>query len=75
MYVVNQPSVVFDEEDKQVIENLENLATTLDDELCTKVDCESCPCYTKCAQLFNLRPQCEIYKILDFFRNFPTEEG
>ena len=75
MQIINNPSIVFDKKDKQLIEDFENLATTLDDELCTKIDCESCPCYTKCAQLFNLRPQYELYKIIDFFCNFPTEEG
>lgn len=75
MYVVNQPSVVFDKEDQQLIEDFENLATTLDDDLCKKVDCEHCPCYIKCKQLFKLRPLTELYKIIDFFRNFPTEEG
>lgn len=75
MQIINNPSIVFDKKDKQLIEDFENLATTLDDELCTKIDCESCPCYTKCAQLFNLRPLCELYKIIDFFCNFPTEEG
>lgn len=75
MTIKNQPSIIFDEEDRRVIEDFENFITTLDDELCTKVDCENCPCYIKCNQLFNRRPYEELSKIIDFFRNFPTEEG
>ena len=75
MEIINRPSIVLDEEDQQVIENFENLATTLDDELCTKVDCENCPCHIECSQLFNLRPFTEINKIINFFRNLSIEEG
>nr|DAH17899.1 MAG TPA: hypothetical protein [Caudoviricetes sp.] len=75
MQVINHPSIIFDKEDKQLIENLENFAATFDDELCTKIDCESCPCYIKCNQLFNRRPYEELSKIINFFYNFPTEEG
>lgn len=75
MYVVNQPSVVFDKEDQQLIEDFENLATALDDDLCSKIGCENCPCHAQCNELFKQRPLTEMYKIIDFFRNFPTEEG
>lgn len=75
MHVVNRPSITLDEEDRQTIENLENLATIFDDELCKKVDCEHCPCYTKCSLLFKLRPSTKIYEIIDFFRDLSTEEG
>lgn len=74
MYVNYCPSIVFDGGDKQIISDLENLATTFNDELCSKINCEDCPCHTKCNELFKQCPLMEVYKIIDFFNNVPATE-